>query len=51
MMNLIYPIALILIIAWGIGIFGYTGGSMILVLLAIGAIAIILRVIQRITSH
>jgi hypothetical protein len=51
MINLIYPIALILIIAWGIGTFGYTGGSMLLVLLAIAIIAIILGVIQRLTSR
>jgi hypothetical protein len=51
MMNLIYPIALILIIAWGIGVFGYSGGSMLLVLLAIAIIAIILGVIQKLTSR
>jgi hypothetical protein len=51
MMNLIYPIALILIIAWAIGIFGYSAGSMLFVLLAIAVIAIVLGVIKRLTSR
>ena len=44
--NLLYLIAVILIIGWLIGFFVYSAGSIIHVLLVIAIIAIILRVIQ-----
>jgi hypothetical protein len=44
--NLLYVVALILIIAWAIGFIGYSVGGLIHVLLVIAVIAIILRVIQ-----
>lgn len=44
--NLLYIIAVILIIAWAIGFVGYSAGGIIHILLVIALIAIILRVIQ-----
>jgi hypothetical protein len=44
--NLLYVIAVILIIAWAIGFIGYSAGGLIHVLLVIAIIAVILRVIQ-----
>ena len=44
--NLLYVIAVILIIAWAIGFIGYSVGGIIHVLLVIALIAVILRVIQ-----
>ncbi|HLU88997.1 MAG TPA: lmo0937 family membrane protein [Cyclobacteriaceae bacterium] len=44
--NLLYIIAVILIIAWLIGFIGYEAGGIIHVLLVIAIIAILLRVIQ-----
>jgi hypothetical protein len=44
--NLLYIIAVILIIAWAIGYFGYAAGGLIHILLVIAIIAILLRVIQ-----
>lgn len=44
--NLLYIIAVILIIAWAIGFLGYSMGGLIHVLLVIAIIAIILRLIQ-----
>jgi hypothetical protein len=44
--NLLYIIAVILIIAWAIGFIGYNVGGIIHILLVIALIAIILRVIQ-----
>jgi hypothetical protein len=44
--NLLYIIAVILIIAWAIGFVGYNAGSIIHILLVIALIAIILRVIR-----
>jgi len=44
--NLLYIIAVILIIGWLLGFFVYSVGSIIHVLLVIAIIAIILRVIQ-----
>ncbi|HEY6900841.1 MAG TPA: lmo0937 family membrane protein [Puia sp.] len=45
--NLLYLIAVILIIAWAIGYFGYSAGGIIHVLLVIAIIAILLKVIRR----
>lgn len=44
--NLLYVIAVILIIAWAIGFIGYSAGGIIHILLVIAVIAIILRLIQ-----
>jgi hypothetical protein len=44
--NLLYIIAVVLIIAWLIGFVGYSAGGLIHILLVIAIIAIILRVIQ-----
>jgi len=44
--NLLYVIAVILIIAWAIGFVGYGTGGIIHILLVIALIAVILRVIQ-----
>lgn len=44
--NLLYVIAVILIIAWAIGFIGYSIGGVIHILLVIAIIAIILRIIQ-----
>jgi uncharacterized membrane protein YtjA (UPF0391 family) len=44
--NLLYVIAVILIIAWAIGFIGYSAGGVIHILLVIAIIAILIRVIQ-----
>jgi hypothetical protein len=44
--NLLYIVAVVLIIAWAIGFIGYSMGGVIHILLVIAVIAIILRVIQ-----
>ena len=44
--NLLYVLAVILIIVWAIGFLGYNAGGLIHVLLVIALIAILLRVIR-----
>lgn len=44
--NLLYIIAVILIIAWAIGFLGYNAGGIIHILLVIAIIAILLRLIR-----
>ena len=44
--NLLYMVAVILIIFWAIGFFAYSAGGIIHILLVIAVIAVILRVIQ-----
>ncbi|HEX7413145.1 MAG TPA: lmo0937 family membrane protein [Bacteroidia bacterium] len=44
--NLLYVIAVILVIAWAIGFIGYNAGGIIHILLVIALISVILRVIQ-----
>lgn len=44
--NLLYIIAVILVIAWAIGFLGYHAGGIIHILLVIAVIAVIFRVIQ-----
>jgi hypothetical protein len=44
--NLLYIIAVILIIFWAIGFLGYHAGGIIHILLVIALISVILRVIQ-----
>jgi tryptophan-rich sensory protein len=44
--NLLYVVAVILVIAWAIGFVGYQAGGIIHILLVIAIIAVILQVIQ-----
>jgi hypothetical protein len=44
--NLLYIVAVVLIIAWAVGFVGFHAGGLIHVLLAIAVIAILVRVIQ-----
>jgi len=46
MSNLLYLIAVILVISWALGFFVYSAGSIIHVLLVIAIIAILLRLIN-----
>jgi len=45
--NLLYVIAVILVIAWAIGFLGYHAGGIIHILLVIAVISILLSVIRR----
>ena len=47
MQNLMYIIAIILLIAWAIGFIGYAIGGIIHLLLLIAAIAVIMQLIRR----
>lgn len=44
--NLLYLIAVILVIAWAIGFLGYHAGGLIHILLVIAVISILLRIIS-----
>jgi hypothetical protein len=44
--NLLYIVAVVLIIGWAVGFIGYNAGGLIHVLLVIAVIAIIVKVIQ-----
>ncbi len=44
--NLLYLVAVILIILWAIGYFTYSAGGIIHILLVIAIIAILLRIIE-----
>ena len=44
--NLLYIVAVVLIIVWAIGLFAYSAGSIIHVLLVIAIIAIVVKLIQ-----
>lgn len=44
--NLLYIIAVILVIFWAIGFFAYSAGNIIHILLVIAVISILLRVIS-----
>ncbi len=46
MSNLLYLVAVILIIGWAIGVFAYSAGGLIHVLLVIAIIAILIRIIS-----
>jgi hypothetical protein len=46
MSNLLYAIAVIFVIAWALGFFVYSLGSIVHVLLIIAVIAILLRLIR-----
>ena len=45
--NLLYLVAVILVIAWAVGFLGYHAGGLIHILLVIAIIAVILKVIRR----
>ena len=44
--NILYILAVILIILWAIGVLGYQAGGLIHILLVIALIAVVLRIIQ-----
>lgn len=44
--NLLYVIAVILVIAWAIGFLGYHAGGIIHILLVIAIIVVLLRIIR-----
>lgn len=44
--NLLYTIAIILVIIWAIGFLGFAAGGIIHILLVIAVIAVLLRIIQ-----
>jgi hypothetical protein len=44
--NLLYVIAVILFIAWAVGLIGFHAGGLIHVLLVIAIIAVLFRIIQ-----
>ena len=44
--NLLYIVAVILIIGWAIGFFAYSAGGIIHVLLVIAIIAIVVKLVQ-----
>ena len=46
MSNLLYTIAVILVLFWAIGFFAYSAGSIIHILLVIAVIAILFRLIS-----
>jgi hypothetical protein len=45
--NLLYVIAVILVIIWAIGFFGYAAGGIIHVLLVIAIVLFLLKIIRR----
>jgi hypothetical protein len=45
--NLLYIIAVVLVIIWAIGFFGYAAGGIIHLLLVIAIIILLLKVIRR----
>ncbi len=44
--NILYALAVILVIGWAIGFIGYNVGGLIHILLVIALIAVVLRIIQ-----
>ena len=46
MSNLLYTIAIVLVILWALGFFVYSAGSLIHILLVIAVIAILFRLIN-----
>jgi Family of unknown function (DUF5670) len=46
MSNLLYSLALVLIIFWAIGFFAYSAGALIHILLVLAIVAILLRLIK-----
>ena len=48
--NLLYLVAVVLIILWAVGFFAYSAGSIIHILLVIALISILLNIIRGNTS-
>jgi len=44
--NLLYAVAVLFVIGWAIGFFGYAAGGLIHILLVIAIVAVILRIIR-----
>jgi hypothetical protein len=44
--NLLYLVAVILVIFWAIGYFGYAAGGLIHILLVIAVVAVLLKIIR-----
>ena len=44
--NLLYVIAVVLVIAWLIGLVGFNAGGIIHILLVVAVIAVLIRIIQ-----
>jgi hypothetical protein len=44
--NMLYIIAVILIIGWAIGFFGYAAGGLVHLLLVIAVVVIVIRLLQ-----
>lgn len=44
--NILYIVAVILVVIWAVGFLGYHSGGIIHILLVIAAIAVILRIIE-----
>lgn len=44
--NLLYIIAVVLVIIWAVGFIGYSAGGIIHILLVIAVVVVLLRVIQ-----
>ncbi|MFY8090414.1 MAG: lmo0937 family membrane protein [Chitinophagaceae bacterium] len=51
MNNLLYTVAIILVVLWAIGYLGYQAGGIIHLLLVIAIVAILLRVIKGKTQE
>lgn len=51
MRNLVYVIAVVLVIGWAIGFFSFHLGGMIHILLVIAIIAILLQIIRQATRR
>lgn len=46
--NLLYAIAVIILIIWAIGFFGYAAGGLIHILLVIALILVVLKMVRRV---
>jgi low affinity Fe/Cu permease len=46
MSNLLYTVAVILIIVWAVGFFAFSAGSMMHILLLIAIVSILVKVVQ-----
>ena len=46
--NLLYAIAVIILIVWAIGFFGYAAGGLIHILLVIALILVVLKMVRRV---
>ncbi len=46
MNNLLYNVAVVLIILWAVGFFAYNAGNIIHILLVLAVISVLLRIIQ-----